>query len=101
MWPSDHYVDRGGGMRIRTTGDLGALIRHRRLELTLDQRGLADRIGVSREWIIDIEKGKPRAEIGLVLRALKALDLDVDVTVETARPKERSPGSRRKTDVDA
>lgn len=62
-------------MLIRTPLDLGSAIRDRRRRLHLDQDGLAQRIGVSRKWIIDIEKGKSRAEIGLVLRTLDALGL--------------------------
>lgn len=60
--------------------ELGATIRSRRKALGLDQAGLAAKAGVSREWIIDIEKGKPRAEAGLVLRTLGALDLRVTIT---------------------
>ncbi|MGA8610517.1 MAG: transcriptional regulator, partial [Xanthobacteraceae bacterium] len=36
---------------------------------------LAKQVGVSRKWIIDAEKGKARAEIGLVLRTLDVLGL--------------------------
>jgi HTH-type transcriptional regulator/antitoxin HipB len=65
-------------MRIRTPVDLGALLRDRRTKLDLDQKALADMIGVSRQWIVAMEKGKPRAEIGLVLRALAALGINLD-----------------------
>jgi len=68
-------------MIVRTPADLGLLIRTRRRELGLDQQTLAARVGVSRLWIIEFERGKPRAEIGLVLRTLAALDLQVDVAV--------------------
>ena len=60
---------------IRTPSDLGALIRERRIELGLDQISLAKKAGTSRKWLIEIEKGKPRAEIGLIFRTLKALGL--------------------------
>jgi len=60
-------------MRIRTPADLGALIRDHRKKLGLDQADLARRIGVSRQWVIEIERGHVRAELGLVLRALDAL----------------------------
>ena len=59
--------------RIRTASDLGAVIRERRKQLGLDQATLAKRIGVTRQWVIAVERGKPRAELGLVLRALDAL----------------------------
>ena len=69
-------------MIVRTPADLGLLIRARRRELGLDQQTLATRVGVSRLWIIEFERGKPRAEIGLVLRTLTALDLRLDVSTE-------------------
>jgi y4mF family transcriptional regulator len=65
---------------IRTAADIGAIIRDRRHKLRLDQITLAKRVGVSRQWIVDIEKGKPRAGIELVLRTLAALDLSVTVS---------------------
>lgn len=58
---------------LRTARDLGALIRDRRKKLALDQETLAKRVGVSRQWIVAVEKGKPRAEVGLVLRTLATL----------------------------
>ena len=60
-------------MLIHTPADLGAVIRERRKLLGLDQSELAERIGVSRQWVIGIERGRARAELGLVLRALNAL----------------------------
>ena len=35
---------------------------------------------VSRDWIVQLEKGKATVELGLVLRALKALGLLVDIS---------------------
>jgi len=66
-------------MRIRTAIDLGALIRDRRTALGLGQKELAEKIGVSRQWIVEIERGKPRAEISLVLRAVDALGIPLTV----------------------
>lgn len=80
-------------MVVRTAAELGLLIRARRQELGLDQQTLATRIGASRLWVIEFEKGKPRAEIGLVLRALTALELRVDVALE--------PVSSDLADIDA
>jgi HTH-type transcriptional regulator / antitoxin HipB len=60
-------------MLIRTPSDLGALIRDRRTRLGLDQLSLARKAGTSRKWLIEAENGKPRAEIGLILRTLKVL----------------------------
>ncbi|OAF07597.1 type II toxin-antitoxin system Y4mF family antitoxin [Bradyrhizobium neotropicale] len=79
-------------MLIRTPADLGAVIRDRRKRLKLDQSTLAKQIGVSRQWVIDIEHGHPRAELALVLRALDALGipLDADDQQMTSRRSARS-----------
>jgi HTH-type transcriptional regulator/antitoxin HipB len=47
---------------------------------------LAERAGVGREWIIGLEKGKPTAEIGLVLRTLRALGLGVQLDSKPEMP---------------
>jgi len=69
-------------MLLRTPIDLGFAIRDRRRRLNLDQDDLAKRVGVSRKWIIDVEKGKPRAELGLVLRTLDALGLRLALSAD-------------------
>jgi HTH-type transcriptional regulator/antitoxin HipB len=67
-------------MVIRNSSDLGALIRERRIKLGLDQISLAKKAGTSRKWLIEVESGKPRAEIGLILRTLKALGIALAVS---------------------
>jgi DNA-binding XRE family transcriptional regulator len=44
--------------RVRTPAELGALVRDYRTRLRLDQKSLAEKVGVSRQWIVDVEKGK-------------------------------------------
>ena len=66
-------------MHIRTPLDLGLVIRQRRRLLGLNQTDLASRVGVGRQWIVAIEQGKARAELGLVLRTIAALDLTLAV----------------------
>ena len=68
-------------MLVRTPADFGAVIRDRRKQLKLDQAALAGRIGASRQWVIEIERGHPRAELGLVLRAVDALNIRLDASV--------------------
>ena len=65
---------------IHSSRTLGTLIRGRRLDRGLSQSDLADLVGVSRKWIGDIERGKPTAEIGLIIRLLDSLDLDFQAT---------------------
>ena len=69
-------------MLVRTPADLGAVIRDRRKHLKLDQATLARQIGVSRQWLIDIERGHARAELGLVLRAIDALKILLDANID-------------------
>lgn len=88
-------------MNVRTPSDLGMLIRERRKKLGLDQQELAKKVGVSRLWVIEIEKGKPRAEIGLVMRTLLALDLQLDVATEPAATPVKRTGAIAVPDIDA
>ena len=85
-------------MRIRTATDLGAFIRERRTKLGMDQIALAKKAGTSRKWLVEVEQGKPGAEIGLILRTLKSLeisiDLEADSSVETPSVRQ---GARRQT----
>ena len=71
-------------MLIRTPADLGAVIRDHRRRRGLDQQTLARKIGVSRQWLVEVEKGKPRAEVGLVLRALDALGVALSIAATQA-----------------
>jgi len=58
---------------LKTAEDVGNVIRQRRKALGWDQARLASESGVSRQWVVDIEKGKPRAELQLVLRVMNVL----------------------------
>jgi DNA-binding XRE family transcriptional regulator len=51
----------------RTRRDIGSAIRDRRRRLGLGQDELAARVGVSRKWIVDLEKGEAsgRDELGV------------------------------------
>jgi HTH-type transcriptional regulator/antitoxin HipB len=81
-------------MRLRTPLDIGQAIRDKRRRLGLDQDDLAKRVGVSRKWLIDVERGKPGAPIGLLLRTLDALGLRVSLdTNGTSRKRTGKPVS--------
>jgi HTH-type transcriptional regulator/antitoxin HipB len=82
-------------MLVRTPADLGAIIRDRRKQLKLDQAAFAKRIGVSRQWVIEIEQGHARAELGLVLRAMDALNIQIDTNIDQIK---RRPSA---VDIDA
>ena len=84
-------------MLVRTPADVGALIRDRRRELELDQATLAKRIGVSRQWVIAVERGRSRAALGLILRAIDALGIRLNAA--TTEPAGR--GTKSAVDIDA
>lgn len=83
-------------MHLRTPGDIGALVRERRKALKLSQNALARKAGTSREWIVDLEKGKPRVPLSLVLRTLGALGIAIGTHEEEINhrntPKKEGPG---------
>ena len=60
---------------VRTARDLGAAVRDGRLRQGWTQAELAERIDVSRQWVISLERGKATAELGAALRAVAALGL--------------------------
>ena len=85
-------------MQFKTPRDLGHIIAERRRALRLSQAQLAERVGVSRVWVSQIERGKSRADLSLVLRTLSALglalnanelprakDVDIDAIVRRSR----------------
>jgi HTH-type transcriptional regulator/antitoxin HipB len=85
-------------MRMRTADDLGAFIRERRTKLGMDQVALAEKAGTSRKWLIEVEQGKPRAEIGLILRTLKTLGVSIDLQIDS-QSSATSNDKARATDI--
>ena len=73
---------------LRTAEQLGAVIRLKRKEKDLTQSELAKLLGAERKWVINLESGNSKAEIGLVLRALDALNLRASLT-DGDKPKSR------------
>jgi transcriptional regulator with XRE-family HTH domain len=65
-------------MRLTTPREIGLLVREQRRLLGLSQHDLADRVGASRQWVQNLEAGKPGLELGLTLRALTALGVQID-----------------------
>jgi HTH-type transcriptional regulator / antitoxin HipB len=76
-------------MQAKTPNDFGIFIREQRRARGWDQAELARQIGVSRHWVVDIEKGRQGAELGLVLRALRALE--IELYLEQAPPQVDDP----------
>ena len=87
-------------MRIRTPLDLGLIIRNRRRKLGLSQNRLAEKAGVGRQWLVAVERGKARVEIGLVLRTLAALDLTLSADGNGQDRKAAGAGEIPSTSID-
>lgn len=68
---------------IVTARELGTALRARRRELGLTQDELARRAGVTRQWMIRLERGHGTAELGLVLAVVRELGLAVDLQPTT------------------
>jgi HTH-type transcriptional regulator/antitoxin HipB len=50
----------------------------------MDQIALATKAGTSRKWLVEVEQGKPGAEIGLILRTLKSLEVSIDLEADSS-----------------
>lgn len=64
---------------MATLQGVRAAVLGRRHELGLSQAELARRVGVSRKWLSEFERGKASAELGLVLRVLDGLGLTLTI----------------------
>lgn len=68
-------------MQIKTMRDVGALVRTARRARGMTQADLADRLHMSRDWVVRLEKGHPRLEAQRVLDALRVVGVGLDATV--------------------
>lgn len=64
-------------IRIAEVGDIGCAIRAARKAQGLTQREFADITGVGVRFLSELERGKPTAEIGLVLEVIAHLGYDI------------------------
>ena len=63
-----------------TPADLGALIRRLRKERGLSQLSLCEAAGVSHPFLVRLEQGHSRAELGKVFDVVRALNAAVTLT---------------------
>lgn len=73
-------------MLVGHTFDLAMAIRARRRQLKLRQLEVAKQARVGREWLVALEHGKPTVELGLVLRTLEVLGLEIHLRDAVAPP---------------
>lgn len=63
--------------RVRTTADLGLLIRNERRRQGYTQLDLADAAGVGVTYVINLEHGKETSEVGKALHLVELLSIDL------------------------
>lgn len=71
-------------MRLRNTRDIGFLLQSRRKTLGWSQVHLASQLGITRQWVIALEKGTPGVAVGTVVKAFTALGLMLDANPRKA-----------------
>ena len=85
-------------VHIRRADDFAGLIKTRREALGLSQQVLADRLTVSRKWVNEIEQGNSNAKLGLVLRAIN--ELGIDLFGQTTTPGAARAKHEQSDDID-
>ncbi|MBF0247221.1 MAG: helix-turn-helix transcriptional regulator [Alphaproteobacteria bacterium] len=66
--------------RSMTPTEIGAIVRSARKSQKLRQDQLAGAAGVGVRFVVDLEAGKPTAQIGKVLQILEALGCSLTIT---------------------
>jgi y4mF family transcriptional regulator len=66
--------------RNLTTAEIGDIVRTTRKAAGLRQDELAGAAGVGLRFIVDLEAGKPTAQIGKALQVLAALGCSLEIT---------------------
>lgn len=75
-------------MLLTNTTDLGLRLRDRRRQLGMSQAALAEAIEASRQWVGKMEQGRPGTEVALVLKAARALGMQMHLTEAEQPPYE-------------
>jgi HTH-type transcriptional regulator / antitoxin HipB len=70
---------------IRSSGELGAVIREQRKRLALKQLDLAGLGNTGNRFIVDLENGKPTVQLQKVLDLMDLLGLEVVVRTKASR----------------
>jgi HTH-type transcriptional regulator/antitoxin HipB len=63
---------------VRTVADVGARVRAGRHALGLTQAQLAQRLGMSRQWVVDLEAGRGAPGFGAVVTALAEVGISLN-----------------------
>jgi y4mF family transcriptional regulator len=87
-------------IRIYRPEDIGALLKSYRRDRSLAQTDLAKKLGVSQRWISHAENGKPTLQLGLVLRVLNELGVELTAGAAAKSDKPRRVRRARVTSID-
>ena len=82
---------------VRTSLELGTLVRRARIGADLRQRDAADLCGVSERFLIQLEQGKPGSRLELVLKVCHGLGVVLEATL--AEASEPAAGKPRRTRI--
>ncbi|CAB3627168.1 MULTISPECIES: helix-turn-helix domain-containing protein [Achromobacter] len=75
----------GAGVTIRTSTELGELVKAVRRSQGLLQADLAGLSGTGNRYVVDLERGKPTLQLQKVLDMLDLLGLEVQVAPKRPR----------------
>ncbi|AZZ57081.1 transcriptional regulator [Rathayibacter iranicus] len=79
------FMSHERGTIIRSASGVGALVAESRAGQGLTQAQLAERAGVTREWLNRFEAGSPSVTLFRVMRVLRELRLEVVVRAADTR----------------
>ncbi len=69
-------------MRISSATDFAILMKNARLDAGLTQAELADRVGKSRKWVVDVERGVINPTLSSVIDVCRVLEFSLSVAKE-------------------
>jgi len=72
-------------MIVSNARDIGAVLRQARLSKGLTQQQLAGMLAVTRQWVASVEAGAPTARLGLVVDALRCVDVLLDARADDSQ----------------
>ena len=77
--------DTGSSTALRSSAELGAIVRTQRKHLTLTQLDIAGLGNTGNRFIVDLESGKPTVQLQKVLDIMELLGLELVVRARVGR----------------
>ena len=62
---------------VASSGDIGSMVRCRRITMELSQAELAKAAGVGRRFVIDLEAGKSTVQVDAMFKVCHAIDIEL------------------------